>query len=218
MVFYARATRHAKQRILFRRQELYEVLRVEQVVFDVARLGKGCVLTHPRRAGEKDARSGRASQATLLQETGQGGEPTPTHPHNLALLVGQTRHSHKLRARERKRRGRDRYADSRMPMPVQAHPGLHACTCSHSFMGCKINKSPFRRNITLLGGAFMFSAWNFDTWFGSLVVMLFIGSIITGFATFLTALLSRILGREPALAQTAPVSGLTKKDSIREAA
>lgn len=64
----------------------------------------------------------------------------------------------------------------------------------------------------------MFSAWNFDTWFGSLVVMLFIGGIITGFATCLTAVLSRILGREPAMAQTASMSGATKKDSIREAA
>ena len=64
----------------------------------------------------------------------------------------------------------------------------------------------------------MFSAWDFDTWFGSLMIMLFIGSIITGFAMFLTALLSRILGREPDVAETSPLSGTTEKDSIRKAA
>jgi hypothetical protein len=64
----------------------------------------------------------------------------------------------------------------------------------------------------------MFSAWDFDTWFGSLVIMLFMGSIIIGFAMFVTALLSRILGREPDVAEMSHKSGTTKKYSIREAA
>jgi hypothetical protein len=64
----------------------------------------------------------------------------------------------------------------------------------------------------------MFSPWDFDTWFGSLVVMLFIGSIIIGFAMFVTALLSRILDREADIAETSPMSGTTKKASFREAA
>jgi hypothetical protein len=64
----------------------------------------------------------------------------------------------------------------------------------------------------------MLSALNFDTWFGSLVTMLFMGSIIIGFAMFVTALLSRILGREQAIAETSPMNGTTKKASFREAA
>jgi hypothetical protein len=64
----------------------------------------------------------------------------------------------------------------------------------------------------------MFSAWDFDTWFGSLVAMLFIGAIIMGFAMSVTTLLSRILGREPDMAETSSVNGTTKKASFREAA
>jgi len=64
----------------------------------------------------------------------------------------------------------------------------------------------------------MFSAWNFDTWFGSLMTMLFMGSIIIGFAMFVTALLSRILGREQDIAETSPLTRTTKKALFRKAA
>jgi len=64
----------------------------------------------------------------------------------------------------------------------------------------------------------MFYAWNFDTWFGSLVTMLFMGSIIIGFAMFVTALLSGIFGREQDIAEMSPMTRTTKKASFRKAA
>lgn len=64
----------------------------------------------------------------------------------------------------------------------------------------------------------MFSEWDFDTWTGSLVILLIMGGLVIGFGMFVTALLSRILGKEPDMAATLPVRRTPEPSTIREAA
>ncbi len=62
----------------------------------------------------------------------------------------------------------------------------------------------------------MFSAWNLNTWIASLGAVLFIGSLLTGFAALVTVLMSRVWREDPDLADV-PLSSPETKD-IRRAA
>lgn len=64
----------------------------------------------------------------------------------------------------------------------------------------------------------MFSEWSLDSSMGSLVVVLFMIGIITGFATFLYMLLAWILGEERAETDRLHVSELRNEPPFRAAA
>ena len=62
----------------------------------------------------------------------------------------------------------------------------------------------------------MFSAWNRNNWIASLGVLLFIGSLLTGFGTIVTVLRSSVWGRRLDFAEAPPSRPETK--DIRRAA
>ena len=64
----------------------------------------------------------------------------------------------------------------------------------------------------------MFTAWDLDSWGFSVVVMLFILSILTGFGALVSVLMSRIWGEERDDAATAHMSRTAKEPPIRKAA
>ena len=64
----------------------------------------------------------------------------------------------------------------------------------------------------------MFSAWDFNGWIVSVGVVLFMLSILTGFGALVSALMSRIWGEEPDVAETPRMSSTAKEPSIRKAA
>ena len=64
----------------------------------------------------------------------------------------------------------------------------------------------------------MFSAWDFEGWIASVGVVLFLGSIITGFGWLVTLLLSWIWGEEPEVAAAPPMKEPAKETPIRKAA
>jgi len=64
----------------------------------------------------------------------------------------------------------------------------------------------------------MFTAWDLDSWGFSVVVMLFILSILTGFGALVSVLMSRIWGEERDDAATAVMSGMAKEPPFRKAA
>jgi len=64
----------------------------------------------------------------------------------------------------------------------------------------------------------MFTASDLDSWGFSVVVMLFILSILTGFGVFVYVLVSRIWGEERDDAKTGRISGAAKGPPFRKAA
>ena len=64
----------------------------------------------------------------------------------------------------------------------------------------------------------MFTASDLDSWRFSVVVMLFMLSILTGFGAFVYVLVSRIWGEERDDAKTARMSGAAKEPPFRKAA
>jgi hypothetical protein len=65
----------------------------------------------------------------------------------------------------------------------------------------------------------MFSAWDFHSWASSLLVVLFMGSLITCFSALVTTLISRIWGEKRAIADSPRMSTTAKESpSRREAA
>ena len=64
----------------------------------------------------------------------------------------------------------------------------------------------------------MFTGWDLDSWGFSVVVMLFILSILTGFGVFVYVLVSRIWGEERDDAKTGRMSGAAKGPPFRKAA
>ena len=64
----------------------------------------------------------------------------------------------------------------------------------------------------------MFTASDLDSWGFSVVVMLFILSILTGFGVFVYVLVSRIWGEERDEAKTGRMSGAAKGPPFRKAA
>lgn len=64
----------------------------------------------------------------------------------------------------------------------------------------------------------MFSAWDPNSWIASLVIVLFMGGLITGFSALLGALICRIWGAEHDVGETPPMTRPMKEAPIREAA
>jgi Na+-transporting methylmalonyl-CoA/oxaloacetate decarboxylase gamma subunit len=64
----------------------------------------------------------------------------------------------------------------------------------------------------------MFSAWDFSSWIASVVVVLFMLSLLIGFGALVSALMARIWGEERDLAATPPLSSTAKELPTRKAA
>ena len=52
----------------------------------------------------------------------------------------------------------------------------------------------------------MFSAWDFHGWLGSVLIVLFMGSIVVGFSMFVALLLKIILGEGATVAEGSTIS------------
>ncbi|WP_455371021.1 hypothetical protein [Petrachloros mirabilis] len=52
----------------------------------------------------------------------------------------------------------------------------------------------------------MFSTWDFHGWLGSVLIVLFMGSIVVGFSMFVALLLKIILGERPTVAEGSTIS------------
>lgn len=64
----------------------------------------------------------------------------------------------------------------------------------------------------------MFSAWDFHSWIASVGVVLFMGSLITGFSALLSALICWIWGAERDVVETPRMTRPVKEPPLRKAA
>ena len=64
----------------------------------------------------------------------------------------------------------------------------------------------------------MFSAWDFNSWIGSFVVVVVMMSFITGFAWFVTQLVFWVWGGESDVATLPRMKGIAEEPPIRKAA